>query len=134
MRQKGFDEFDKDPNIRRTANSFLHAPDDEGLVTLDIDFDEIDRQPSRQKFVDRDHVEFDRALCLTPLSNIRHRRAAEEFRQVMKRSAPGTLADQSVDRGYIWAMRQPVRVQSAFQQIESVRVRLKSIEVAVIPH
>ena len=134
MRQKGFDEFDKDPNIRRTAYSFLHAPDDQGFVTLDIDFDQIDRQSSRQKFVDRDHVEFDRALCLTPLPNIRHRCAAEEFRQVMKGAAPGTLADQSVDRGYIWAMRQPVRVQGSLQQFESVRVRLERIEEAVIPH
>ena len=134
MRQKGFDEFDKDPNIRRSAYRFLHAPDDKGLVTLDIDFDEIDRQPIRQEFVDRDHIELDRALCLTPLPNIGHRRAAEEFRQVMKGSAPGTLADQSVDCDYIRVMRQPVRVQSSLQQVESVRVRLERIEAAVIPH
>jgi hypothetical protein len=134
MRQKGFDEFDKDPNIRRSAYSFLHAPDDKGLVTLDIDFDEIDCQPRRQEFVDRDHIELDRALCLTPLPDIGHRRAAKEFRQVVKGSTPGILADQRVDCGDVRAMRQPVRVQSAVQQVESVRVRLERIEEAVIPH
>src|ERR1700730_172822 len=56
MRQKGFDEFDKDPNIRGSAYSFLHAPDDKGLVTLDIDFDEIDCQPRRPESVDRDRL------------------------------------------------------------------------------
>src|SRR5258708_16543676 len=113
MRQKGFDEFDKDPNIRRSAYSFLHAPDDKGFVTFDIDFDEIDRQPSRQEFVDRDHIELDRALCLTPLPNIGHCRAAKEFRQAMKWSASGTCADQTAACGYIRLMRQPVRAKSS---------------------
>src|SRR5207237_8327492 len=121
----------KDPNIRRTAYSLLHAPDDQGFVTLDIDFDQIDRQSSRQKFVDRDHVEFDRALCLTPLPNIRHRRAAEEFRQVMKGSAPRTLADQRVDRGYIWSMRQTVRLHGSLQRFACVHVCLERIEAPV---
>src|SRR5205823_5953421 len=110
MHQKGFDEFDKDPNIRRSPYSFLHAPDDKRLVTFDIDFDEIDGQPIRQEFVDRYHIELDRALCFTPVPNVGHRRAAEEFRQVMEGPAPGTLPHQSIDGSYIRAVRQPVRI------------------------
>src|SRR5260370_30633556 len=52
----------------------------------------------------------------------------------MKGSAPGSFANQSVDRGYIRLMRQPVRVKSSLQQVESVRVRLERIEAPVILH
>src|SRR5260370_7996054 len=52
----------------------------------------------------------------------------------MKGSASGTCADQSVDCGYVRLIRQPVRVKSSLQQVESVRVRLERKEAAVILH
>src|SRR5271165_1227413 len=62
VQQEGFDKFEKDSDVRRSAYRFLHSSDDKGFVSLDIDLDQIDGEAVGQIVIDRDHVEFDRML------------------------------------------------------------------------
>jgi len=70
--QKRFDEFEKDPDIRRSSYRLAHAPYHEGLVTLNVDLDQINGQVFGEQTVDRDHIELDRTFCRAPLTGVGH--------------------------------------------------------------